>query len=223
MRIAIIIPAYNASQKIGEVIDDLRKSGYTTIVGVDDGSTDNTFQIMQKKGIAALQHCTNRGQGAALRTGFRYAFNTADVFVTFDADGQHQAKDIKKLLKPLQEGLADAALGSRFLDNKTRMPFIRCVFLKGGAFMIWMMYGIKLTDSHNGLRALSKDAVRKIKITSDRFEHASELLEQLHSKGIRYCEIPVEIKYTAYSRQKGQSTWNAFRILFKMIFNKFMR
>ena len=84
------------------------------------------------------------------------------------------------------------------------------------------MYGVKLTDSHNGLRALSRKAVQKIKITSDGMEHASEIIEEIGKNKLRYIEIPVVIKYTDYSKAKGQSSMNAFRIFFKMIMKKFI-
>ena len=86
-----------------------------------------------------------------------------------------------------------------------------------------IFYGIKLTDSHNGFRALSRDAAQMINIRSDKMEHASEILDEISRKKLKYKEVPVEILYTEYSMQRGQSTWNAFNILFKMVKNKFLR
>jgi polyprenyl-phospho-N-acetylgalactosaminyl synthase len=220
----VVIPAYNEEKSIDVVVKGLNDSGYENIVVVDDGSKDNTSSVAKKAGAVVLQHFMNRGQGAALKTGIDAAVSLgADIIVTFDADGQHQAKDIVGLVGPVEKGEVDVSLGSRFIGKAKNMPFIRKVFLKGGAIIVWIFYGIKLTDSHNGFRALSRDAAQMINIRSDKMEHASEILDEISRKKLKYKEVPVEILYTEYSMQRGQSTWNAFNILFKMVKNKFLR
>jgi len=109
------------------------------------------------------------------------------------------------------------------LKKNKDTPFVRKMFLKGGAFVIFLMYGIRLTDSHNGFRAMSRKAAQKIQITSDGMEHASEILEQVKKKRLKYMEVPVRIIYTDYSIKGGQSTFNSFRILFKMLLKWLMR
>ena len=89
--------------------------------------------------------------------------------------------------------------------------------------MIWLLYGVKLTDAHNGFRCLSRKAAQSIEIKADRMEHASEIIDELRKKRLSYREIPVIILYTDYSKTRGQSSWNAFRILYKMILHKFLR
>lgn len=220
MSINIIIPAYNEEKTISKVIKDIRNNGYKNIIVIDDGSKDKTSEIAKKNKVTVLRHMINRGQGAALKTGFDYALkNDANIIVTFDADGQHLASEIKNLVKPVANGSIDVTLGSRFL-KKADMPLIRKVFLKGGALIFFIMYGIKLTDSHNGFRALSRKTLQKIDLKTDGMEHASEIIEEIAKKKIKYKEVPVTILYTNYSKAKGQSTWNAFRIFFRMIFKK---
>jgi len=222
--IYVVIPAYNEERIIKKVIDELKQAGYSNIIVVDDGSKDRTYDIVSKLDVISLKHVINRGQGAALKTGIDYALKKgAKIIVTFDADGQHSVDDIRKLIGPVAKNQVDIALGSRFLGRKSNIPFSRKVFLKAGAFLIFLMYGIKLTDSHNGIRAMSGKAAEKIEMTSNRMEHASEILEQIKEKKLRYMEIPVTIKYTDYSKLKGQSTMNAFRIFLKMVFNKLTR
>jgi len=223
MKTYIVIAAYNEEKTIAKVIKDLHNHNYKNIIVIDDGSKDKTSEIAKKSGAIVLKHIINRGQGAALKTGFDYALKKdVDLVITFDADGQHLASDIKKLIKPIQDKKADIALGSRFL-KKTKMPFIRKLFLKAGAFIFLIMYGIKLTDSHNGFRAISRKALKKIKLKSDKMEHASEIIEEIAKNKIKYKEVPVTILYTDYSKAKGQSTWNAFRIFFRMILNKIIK
>jgi glycosyltransferase involved in cell wall biosynthesis len=220
----IIIPAHNEENKLKEVVSGLNRNGYTNIVIVDDCSGDNTSTVASNSGAVVLRHLINRGQGAALQTGIDYALEQgAEAIITFDADGQHCAEDISKLIEPIEEDKADMVLGSRFLNQPSNVPFIRRLFLRGGALIFRLFYGVKLTDSHNGLRALSRKAAEQIEITGDGSEHASEIIEEIGKKRLRYIEVPVTITYTNYSIQHGQSSWAAFKILFKMLMKGFLR
>jgi len=220
----VVIAAFNEEKKISEVIQSLQKIGYKSIVVVDDGSKDKTYQIAESNKVDVLRHIINRGQGAALKTGIDYALGKgADIIVTFDADGQHDAREIERLVLPIKECKVDVTLGSRFIDRRSNPPFVRKVILKGGAVIFRIMYGVRLTDSHNGFRALSAKAAQRIDLTQDGMEHASEIVEEISKKRLRYCEVPVTIRYTSYSLQHGQKSSNAFRILFKMILNKLMK
>jgi len=220
----IVIPAFNEEKKIAEVIDSLRKEGYTRIIVVDDGSEDLTYSKAKSPGVTTLKHAINRGQGAALKTGIEYALEQgAEIIVTFDSDGQHSAEDIKRLIQPIEEGKADMVLGSRFLNKESNVPVVRKIFLKGGALIFRLMYGVRLTDSHNGLRAFSRKAAQTIRLTQDKMEHASEIIEEIGRRKLKYLEVPVTIKYTSYSLEKGQKTSNAFKIIFKMILKGLVR
>jgi glycosyltransferase involved in cell wall biosynthesis len=225
MSVFIVIAAYNEEKSIGSVIDALRSEGYHDIVVVDDGSGDSTYDTALRRKARAIRHPLNRGQGAALKTGIDYALQEgADVIVTFDADGQHNPKDIKPMIAPVLKKEVDLTLGSRYLkESKTNVPLLRRLYHKLGVMAIWLMYGIRLTDAHNGLRALSRKAAEAIEIKCDRMEHASEIVDQINKKRLRFREIPVEIRYTEYSRRHGQSSANAFNILFRMVFKKMVR
>ena len=218
-KVIIVIPAYNEEKSIGKVVKELKQNNYRDIVVVDDGSEDKTYEAAKREKVTVLRHILNRGQGAALKTGIDYALRKgAEIIVTYDADGQHSVKDIKNMIALIRNKKADITLGSRFLKKNKNTPFIRKLFLKGGAFIIFLMYGIKLTDSHNGLRAMSRKAAESIEIKANGMEHASEILEQVKKKRLKYEEVPVTIQYTDYSIKGGQRTLNSFRILFKMIF-----
>ncbi|MBT7238005.1 glycosyltransferase family 2 protein [Candidatus Woesearchaeota archaeon] len=217
----IIIPAYNEENSIGDVIDSLREHNYNNIVVVDDGSKDNTYKIAKEKKVHALRHIINRGQGAALQTATDYALlQGANIIVHFDADGQHNPKQIENLTTPIINNEAQATLGSRFL-SKQHLPRDRKIILQGAKLIIRLMYGIKLTDVHNGFRAFSREAIKKIKIRGDGMEHASEILEQIKKKNIKYKEVPVIIRYTEETLKKGQKNSNSIKILLKMIYSKF--
>jgi polyprenyl-phospho-N-acetylgalactosaminyl synthase len=222
-KIFFIIPAYNEGKSISRVVGELKRAGYENIVVIDDGSDDNTYAEAKRLGVFALQHVINRGQGAALKTGIDFALQEgADILVTFDSDGQHRAEDLDAMLAPVIKGEVDVTLGSRFI-NKTKMPLKRKILLKGSVIVQWLFYGVNLSDAHNGFRVMSRDAAKKIRIESDRMEHASEIVEEIVNRRLRYKEVPVIIRYTDYSLKKGHgSFFQALKVLFKMIIRKLM-
>ncbi len=214
----VFIAAYNEEQTIGGVIDDVKTITAKVIV-VDDCSTDRTAKLARDHGAVVLRHVINRGKGAAIRTGTQYALaRGADIIVHFDADGQHHAFDIPALIKPIIERQADIVLGSRFLEeSETNVSAVRKFVLHLGRYFTWFFSGIKLTDAHNGMRAFSRYAAQTIVLTEDRFAYASELIDEIRRHTLRFCEVPVTISYTDYSRAKGQRSLNALVIGWKMI------
>ena len=223
MKIFIVIAAYNEGKSISKVVSSLKHAGYNDIVVVDDGSRDDTYQAVLDSGAVALRHIVNRGQGAALKTGMEYALrNGADIIVHFDADGQHRIEDLKAMIAPVKSGKVDITLGSRFL-RPVKMPFFRRFTLKVAVLVVWLFYGAKMTDAHNGFRAMNRMAAQAIDITSDRMEHASQIVEEVHKKHLRFMEVPVTILYTDYSLQHGHGgIIQAFRVFFKMIFRRIL-
>lgn len=216
----IVIAAFNEGKVIRSVIEGVRKQ-YSKIVLVDDASSDNTMNEAQAAGAVVLSHLINRGQGAALKTGIVYALQQgAEAIVTFDADGQHDPKDIPRVLKPIESGDCDVVLGSRFLDNGSNVPPLRRMALRAGVLFTRIVSSIKVTDTHNGFRAMNRKAAEKIRIAQDRMAHASEILDEIVRHGLRHQEVPVTITYSYYSREKGQSTWAMFRIAFKIFMHK---
>lgn len=224
MHIWLVIAAYNEEHSIASVLKELSKAGYKNVVVVDDGSSDDTYRIAKQYSKHAIQHVINRGQGASLKTGIDYALqHDADIIVTFDADGQHRVEDIPAMIEPVRKGEVDVVLGSRFLKQGSNVPFFRKLMLKGGILTVWLFYGIKLTDVHNGFRALSRHAAEQIEITMDKMEHASEILSEIKRHKLKYVEVPVVIRYTEYSRAHGQSSLNAVKIFYKMVVHKFTK
>ena len=219
----IVIPAYNEETSIVKVLKKLKSAGYKNLVLVDDGSEDKTQALAKKEGVYALKHKINRGQGAALKTGIDFALlKGADIIITFDADGQHRVEDLKKMVEPLENGTADIVLGSRFLGKAENIPASRKFLLKVGIFVLWILYGLKLTDSQNGLRALSRTAAEKIEIKSDRMEHAGEIIGEIKTRKLRCVEVPITILYTDYSKEHSAQS-GAFELGLKMLWRKFIK
>ena len=225
MKIFIVIPAYNEEKKIGSIISQLRNAGYENILVVDDGSGDDTAKISSDAGIEVLSHIINRGQGAALRTGIEHLRekHAPDIIVTFDGDEQHRVEDIAKIIKPIVEEKVDIVLGSRFLNQKTNAPFLRKIILKSGIIFTNLISNVKLTDTHNGLRALGKKAIDSIEIAHRGMEHASDIIDEVTKKQLRYKEVPVEIIYTDYSKSKGQCSSAFIKIGIKILIKKLMQ
>lgn len=212
----VVIPAYNEGAAITKVLAQLAGQGYGVVI-VDDGSKDDTGQQALTFPVIVLRHACNLGQGAALQTGISYVLRQpeAEYVVTFDADGQHAAAEIPRLLRPLQEGTCDVVLGSRFMQRGQAIDLAwrKRLLLQLAVAYTRLSTGLAVTDTHNGFRAFTVAAARRIAITQNRMAHASELLAQIAALGLRYCEVPVTIRYTAYSLAKGQSMLNSINIL----------
>lgn len=219
----VVVPAYNEARVIGGVVEELVARGHRVVV-VDDGSGDDTPDVARRAGAVVLRHAVNRGQGAALQTGIAYALrNGAEHIVTFDSDGQHAAEDVDALVAPLLAGRADVTLGSRFIGSTEGMPGGRKTILALAVIFTRVASGARVTDTHNGLRAFTRAAAAKLDIRLDRMAHASEILDQIVRQELRYEEVPVHVRYTDYSRRKGQSSFAALRILADYVLGRWMR
>jgi glycosyltransferase involved in cell wall biosynthesis len=198
---------------IAAVIADLHSAGYRVVV-VDDGSADETAHVAAEQGAVVVKHPINLGQGAGLQTGIESALlRGADIIVTFDGDGQHRASDISGLIHALDTEGADFALGSRFLGASLNQPLSRRVLLQAATFFTRVTTGLRITDTHNGLRAMTRRGARHIHLRQNRMAHASEILHQIAHSGLKYVEAPVTIEYSAYSLSKGQTLGDSLSIL----------
>ncbi len=208
---------------IGRVVTELSRAGHQVVV-VDDGSSDGTRHIAAAAGANVVVHPINLGQGAALQTGIDFALSHgADIVVTFDADGQHRVSDIPRLVDALRRERADFALGSRFLGQTYNLPTLRRWILHAATVFTRLTTGLRLTDSHNGLRALTRDGAAAIRLRQNRMAHASEILVEIAQSGLRYVEVPVTIEYTAYSLAKGQRLGDSVTILLDLFAQELYR
>lgn len=222
-RIVVVIAAYNEAPVIASVVADVRRASYPAVV-VDDGSTDATGEIAARAGAFVVTHPVNLGQGAALQTGLDFALaQGADVIVTFDADGQHRPADIAPLIAALAANKADYALGSRFLGGAVNLPRKRRLMLAAATWFTRLTTGLDLTDTHNGLRAMTRRGASRIRLKQNRMAHASEILHQIAQGGLAYVEVPVTIEYSAYSLGKGQTLSESLAILIDLFARRMHR
>lgn len=221
----VVIPAFNENAVLRATVSRLLTFGYSIVV-VDDGSAVPAADRLFGLDVYCLRHVVNLGQGAALQTGSEFALRRgAAVIVHFDADGQHNPALIERLIQPIVQGRADVVLGSRFLnpDDRRLVPRRKQILLKVGALLSWVFTGVRLTDTHNGFRALSRKAAGKIELREAGFAHATEILDLLRRARLSYIEIPATVEYTAYSQAKGQSMFNSFNIVIDLMLRKMFK
>ena len=220
MNIYIVIPAWNEEKNIEKVIGSL-KDKYPNIVVVDDHSTDNTYEVLGNTSVFRLHHIMNLDQGGALQTGNEFALKQgADVIVHFDADGQHRADQIDKLVQPIINSETEVTLGSRFMnDSGGNIPWSKkFLILPAGKIVNFLFTGLKLTDAHNGYRAMSRKAAKKMVITQNGKAHATEVLQLIKKHKLKYKEVPVVVDYHEY----GQNALAGFKILRDLLFKNFV-
>lgn len=213
-----VIPMYNEQEVIADVIHGL-KAIFENILCVDDGSTDESVAKAREAGATVICHAVNIGQGAAIATGFSWIQSMTNFsrIVTFDADGQHLPEDAIRLIEELESKGLDVVFASRFLDNQSQVPFMKRLILRGVTNATRALTDVELSDAHNGLRALTVDASRKIQLTQNGMAHATQFVSLVLQGGLKYSELPVTILYTPYSRSKGQSMLNSINIALDLI------
>lgn len=186
----VVIPVHNEEAVIQRVVAEVL-AAYPKVVCVDDGSTDVSASEIAKTDAALVRHPINLGQGAALQTGIEFALldPTTQYFVTFDADGQHRVEDVKLLLSVLREGEHDIVLGSRFLDAATKVTMPRRLILTAAVRYTNLTCRVRLTDTHNGLRAFNRRVAEALDIRMGGMAHASEIIALVGRCGFRYAEV----------------------------------
>ncbi len=223
-KIFVIVPCYNESCIISNTIAALLQQGYKVIV-VDDGSNNNCREHFSTMPVYYLQHVINLGQGAAIQTGIDFALQKgATYLVTFDADGQHDVKDIGRMIDKLEEEKLEFVFGSRFLEGaETNIDKTRRALLHISRFTNFFISGVLLSDSNNGLRVFTSAAAMQIRIKENRRTHSSDFIYQVAKKKIKFGEAPVNVTYSAYSRKKGIQNVEGISIFINMLIYKFFR
>lgn len=212
----LVVPCYNEATVIRDVLANARHT-FPNIVAVNDGSADDSAAEIHAAGAHLVNHPVNLGQGASLQTGVEYARAQpgAQYFVTFDADGQHQVKDVVAMVQRLREEPVDIIVGTRFGEKRenSQVPWIKRMVLQTVVKLSPTSRKLGLTDAHNGLRAFNKKVADEMDIRMNGMSHASEIVNKIAENDWRVSEQPVDILYTEYSMSKGQSLINGVNIL----------
>jgi glycosyltransferase involved in cell wall biosynthesis len=218
LSVCVIIPAFNESKVIGEVVADIIKkfeatTYNTTIVVIDDASTDNTAIVAERNKATVIRHILNTGAGGATATGLSYAQqNNFDIACTMDADGQHASEDVVEGVNQIIKQKADLLIGSRLINNDG-MSKLKILGNKGLSLVTYILFGINSTDSQSGLRIFSKKALQQLRWKTSGYEFCSEMLWRAKQLNLAINEYPIKAIYTDYSKGKGQNNWNAINII----------
>ncbi len=222
LRVCVVIPAFNESMVIGDVVKDVirtfKNTPYSTeIVVVNDSSKDNTAAVAKKSGATVINHILNTGAGGATATGLSYAQqNGYDIACTMDADGQHDSNDVLEGVHQLIARKTDLMIGSRLINNQG-MSRVKVLGNKGLSFITYVLFGINSTDSQSGLRIYSRTALEQLRWKTSGYEFCSEMLWRAKQLRLSIDEFPIKAIYTDYSRSKGQNNWNAVNILKSLV------
>jgi len=208
-RIAIVIPAYNESQNLAELLPHMpsQLAGVpAAVLVVDDGSADDTAGATLRAGAVLACLPENRGGGAALRVGYALMVQAgADVVVTMDADGQHRPEELARLVEPVLAGRAQLAQGSRILGSAEPGTFARELGIDLFNRLVRLLTGVVVTDCSNSFRAMRSELLPELELLQPQF-HAAEFLIEAITRGFSLEEVPVSVLRRQHGRSKKPAT-----------------
>lgn len=221
-RIAAVVPAYNAERHLADVIRGLRRHvPANALIVVDDGSKDGTAVAAARAGATVLRHSTNRGKGAALRTGFAAALALpgVDAVIMLDADGQHDPDEAPRFAEAFASGAAELVVGNRMAVTGA-MPPLRVFTNRFTSGVISLIARQRVPDTQNGYRLAGCGLLRRVELETDRYEIESELIIKASRAGARIVSIPVR---TIYGAEKSaihplRDTIRFFSLVFRSFF-----
>ncbi len=215
-KILVIIPAYNEEGSVGKVIEGVRTHlSQADILIVNDGSTDLTSEIAKSMGAVVLDLPFNLGIGGAMQAGYQYAYERGyDIAIQVDGDGQHDPKEIGKLLKALEEKKMDMAIGSRFIgDLGYKSSMMRRVGISIFSKVISILVRQKITDPTSGFRAANRKAIQLFAVNYPQDYPEPEVLVLLHQCHLKMGEVPVGMS----ERSSGESSITKIRSIYYMV------
>jgi hypothetical protein len=204
-KVAVLVPAYNEADSIGQVLARIPEQvcgEETAVLVVDDGSRDGTGEVAREHGAVVARHVINRGGGAALRTGYRLlADSGANIVVTLDADGQHLPQEMERLVKPVLDGEVEVAHGSRVLGDAQPNQFSRELGIVFFNRVVSLITRTKVSDCSNGYRAVRAAVLPQLVLRQEQF-HTSEFLIEAIKRGIPAREVPVTVERRLHGHSK---------------------
>lgn len=221
--VLIVIPAYNEGANIAAVVEDVRRElPAAALLVVNDGSSDDTSEVLRRLAVPHLNLPFNLGYSGALQAGFKYAVeNDFDVVVQFDGDGQHMAAEAGKLLDALQRAEADIVIGSRFKENLGyHHPFFRQT---GTRFFRWIIRGLcgeSISDPTSGFQVLSRRVFRRYAAMYQypMYPDANLVIEMILA-GCRVVEVPVRMRPRLHGVSMHGGLVRPIKYMVKMVYS----
>ena len=230
LRLSVVIPALNEERTLPAVVAAVFEAladRELEVVIVDDGSSDATPRVIEKLAagdprVRHTRHERPRGKGSAVRTGFALA--TGEVLVIQDADLEYLPGDIPALLRPLDEGRADAVYGSRFLGAEHTVNYFWTTLANKGITLVAnLTYNTNFSDLYTGYKAMRSDFVRPLHLTSATFTIEAELTAKLWRSGARFTEVPIRYRARSYREGKKIRASDALRAIAAIVGHRFTR
>jgi glycosyltransferase involved in cell wall biosynthesis len=216
MKICVIIPTYNEAKAIGELTAKIHAQQLGALI-IDDGSLDNTGQIARDNGAIVLRNEVNKGKGASLIRGFNYlAESDFEAVITMDGDGQHEPEEIPAFIRSAENSKYDIVVGNRMLKRE-EMPLTRVLTNKFMSWIISRIAGQNIPDTQCGYRLIKKEVIKKIRLSTSRYETESEILIRAAREGFKIGSIPIKSIYRGEKSQINPFT-DTVRFI-KLIFN----
>jgi glycosyltransferase involved in cell wall biosynthesis len=226
-KLSVVVPVYNERNTLVEIVRRMRlvklpENIETEIIVVDDGSDDGTRDVLRQLGdstVRIVTHDTNRGKGAAVRTGFEHA--TGEYVLVQDADLEYDPDDWPKLLNPVVRGKARVVYGSRFTGERRNMAFSHWAGNRFLSLVTNVLYNTTLSDVETCYKLIDRQLLQQFTLRSERFDFEPEITAKLLKQGVRIYEVPVS--YAGRESDEGKKiTWrdgvSAFRALVKYRF-----
>lgn len=217
IEVLVCIPTYNAESTIGQVVSKCKKYADVVLV-INDGSSDNSERIAKDAGAEVITHKKNRGYGGAIKTGLKEGLKRrAKITITFDADLQHDAEDIPKIIEPIISARSDIVIGSRFLESTDNVKPYRKFGIKFITKMVSSFSGNNIYDAESGLRAYSLDALKQIVPTleTEGMGMSAEILLKAAVNKLKIIEVP---RKEMYPEGVATSSKNPLRHGFSVVF-----
>jgi glycosyltransferase involved in cell wall biosynthesis len=207
LNVLVAIPAFNAEKTLPRLVAQLKEiPQVSSVLVVDDGSSDDTAEVARKSGATVISFRTNFGKGASLKTAFRYAIaKSYDYLITMDADLQHEISTIPAMIETVVEEGVDLVIGSRRKDSEA-MPFDRLLSNRLTSIVTSLLCNRLVEDSQCGFRVLKVKALESLKLDCDKFDLETEILIRASRYGFKITSHPIPSVYSS----KGKSHVNRF-------------
>ncbi|CAF0694698.1 glycosyltransferase family 2 protein [Candidatus Methylacidithermus pantelleriae] len=223
--LSVVIPVFNEQATVGQVIDRVLATPWPKeIVVVDDGSTDGTWEVLQKwqgkQGVRLFRLEKNQGKGAALRFGFSQV--TGKIILVQDADLEYDPADYALLLEPILEGKADVVYGTRFHGGPRRvLYFWHAAANRFLTTVSNMITNLNLSDMEVGYKVFRREILQKIRLRSNRFAFEPEVTVKVAKLGCRIWEVPISYSGRTYAEGKKIRWWDGIAALSALLYFRF--